>query len=115
MEKVKQMIRLPPKKLPKGLANPAAKIDATDEFPRICRGLWKTRFSFPSAPEHMGEPMEPELILYRRRRDCKGEWFVLSHYSGQDLYPTYFIRRDPSQKDLYFTDISEKNSLITFR
>jgi len=118
MEKVKQMIRAAAEKAAQRIGQPrAAKIDATDEFPSdLVEAFGKQGFLSLLLPEQYGGTdgnLSSFCIVVEEIAKVSGSSSLIILAQGLGSLPI-LLGGTPSQKDLYFPDISEKNSLITF-
>jgi alkylation response protein AidB-like acyl-CoA dehydrogenase len=118
MEKEKQMIRAAAEKTAQRIVQPrAAKIDATGEFPwDLVEAFGKQGFLSFFLPEQYGG-MEGSLssfcILVEEIAKVCASSSLIVLAQGLGSLPI-LSGGNPAQKDHYFTDISEKNSLTTF-
>ena len=118
MEKEKQMIRAAAEKAAQRIVQPrAAKIDATGEFPwDLVEAFGKQGFLSFFLPEQYGG-MDGSLssfcIIVEEIAKVSGSSSLIILAQGLGSLPI-LLGGNPAQKDHYFTDIYEKNSLATF-
>jgi len=118
MEKEKQMIRAAAEKAAQRIVQPrAAKIDATGEFPwDLVEAFGKQGFLSFFLPEQYGG-MDGSLssfcIVVEEIAKVSGSSSLIILAQGLGSLPI-LLGGNPAQKDHFFTDIYEKNSLATF-
>jgi alkylation response protein AidB-like acyl-CoA dehydrogenase len=118
IEKERQMIREVAAKTAQRIIQPrAAETDATGEFPRdLVEAFGKQGFLSIILPEQYGgtngDITSFCLVIEEIAKVCgSSSLFIL--VQGVGSMPIW-VGGNPSQKDLYFTQISEKNRLTTF-
>src|SRR4030042_6494496 len=118
MEKERQMIRTAAEKTAQRTVQPwAVKIDATGEFPwDLVEALGKQGFLSLLLPESYGgtDGDLPSfcMVIEEIAKVCGTSSLILLAH-GLGPLPV-LLGGNPSQKDLCFKEISEKNSLIAF-
>jgi len=118
IEKERQMIREATAKTAQKIVQPrAAEIDATGEFPSdLVESFGKQGFLSIILPEQYGgtngDITSFCLVVEGIAKVC-GSSSQLILAQGVGTMPIW-VRGNPSQKDFYFTQISEKNSLTAF-
>jgi len=118
MEKEKQMIRAAAEKTAQRIVQPrAAKIDATEEFPSdLVEAFGKQGFLSLLLPEQYrgtdGNLTSFCIVVEEIAKVC-GSSSLIILAQGLGTLPI-LLGGNPSQKDLYFTEISEKNCLTAF-
>mgnify|MGYP002813269569 FL=1 len=118
MEKERQMIRTAAEKTAQRIVQPrAAKIDATGEFPwDLVEAFGKQGFLSLLLPEQYGGTdgnLNSFCIVVEEIAKVCGSSSLIILAQGLGTLPI-LLGGNPSQKDLYSTDISEKNSLTAF-
>jgi len=118
MEKERQMIRAAAEKTAQRIVQPrAAKIDATGEFPwDLVEAFGKQGFLSLLLPEQYGGTdgnLNSFCIVVEEIAKVCGSSSLIILAQGLGTLPI-LLGGNSSQKDLYFTDISEKNSLTAF-
>ena len=118
MEKERQMIRAAAEKTAQRIVQPrAAKIDATGEFPwDLVEAFGKQGFLSLLLPEQYGGTdgdLSSFCIVVEEIAKVCGSSSLIILAQGLGTLPI-LLGGNSSQKDLYFTDISEKNSLTAF-
>jgi alkylation response protein AidB-like acyl-CoA dehydrogenase len=118
MEKEKQMIRAAAEKASQRIVQPrAAKIDATGEFPwDLVEAFGKQgflSFFFPEQYGGMDGSLSSFCIIVEEIAKVSGSSSLIILAQGLGSLPI-LLGGNPAQKDHYFTDIYEKNSLATF-
>jgi alkylation response protein AidB-like acyl-CoA dehydrogenase len=118
MEKERQMIRTAAEKTAQRIVQPrAAKIDATGEFPwDLVEAFGKQGFLSLLLPEQYGGTdgdLNSFCIVVEEIAKVCGSSSLIILAQGLGTLPI-LLGGNSSQKDLYFTDISEKNSLTAF-
>jgi alkylation response protein AidB-like acyl-CoA dehydrogenase len=117
-EKERQMIRIAAEKTAQRMVQPrAAKIDATGEFPwDLVEAFGKQGYLSLLLPESYGgtdgDPISFCIVIEEIAKVCGSSSLILLAH-GLGTLPI-LLRGNPSQKDLCFTEISEKNGLIAF-
>jgi alkylation response protein AidB-like acyl-CoA dehydrogenase len=117
-EKERQMIRIAAEKTAQRMVQPrAAKIDATGEFPwDLVEAFGKQGYLSLLLPESYGgtdgDLTSFCIVIEEIARVCGSSSLILLAH-GLGTLPI-LLGGNPSQKDLCFTEISEKNSLIAF-
>ena len=118
MEKERQMIRAAAEKTAQRIVQPrAAKIDATGEFPSdLVEAFGKQGFLSLLLPEQYrgtdGNLTSFCIVVEEIAKVC-GSSSLIILAQGLGTLPI-LLGGNPSQKDLYFTEISEKNCLTAF-
>ena len=118
MEKERLMIRTAAEKTAKRIVQPrAAKIDATGEFPRdLVEAFGRQGYLSSLLPESYGGT-EGDLtsfcIVIEEIAKVCGSSSLIILAQGLGILPI-LLGGNSFQKDLYFTEISEKNSLAAF-
>jgi alkylation response protein AidB-like acyl-CoA dehydrogenase len=118
MEKERQMIRTAAEKTAQRIVQPrAAKIDTTGEFPwDLVEAFGKQGFLSLLLPEQYGGTngnLTSFCIVVEEIAKVCGSSSLIILAQGVGTLPILF-GGNPSQKDFYFTEISEKNSLTAF-
>jgi alkylation response protein AidB-like acyl-CoA dehydrogenase len=118
MEKEKQMIRAAAEKTAQRMVQPvAAKIDANEELPRhLVEAFGKQGFLSLLIPDAYGGTdgdLTSFCIVIEEIAKVSGSSSLLILAQGMGTLPIV-LGGSPSQKDLYFTEISEKYSLTAF-
>jgi alkylation response protein AidB-like acyl-CoA dehydrogenase len=118
MEKERQMIRTAAEKTAQRIVQPrAAKIDATGEFPwDLVEAFGKQGFLSLLLPEQYGGTdgnLNSFCIVVEEIAKVCGSSSLIILAQGLGTLPI-LLGGNSSQKDLYSTDISEKNSLTAF-
>jgi alkylation response protein AidB-like acyl-CoA dehydrogenase len=118
IEKERQMIRSAAEKTAQRIVQPrAAKIDATGEFPwDVIDAFGKQGFLSLLLPEEYGGndgDLTSFCIVIEEIAKVCGSSSLILLAQGVGTLPI-LLEGDPSQKDLSFTEISEKNSLTAF-
>jgi len=118
MEKERQMIRTAAEKTAQRIVQPrAAKIDVTGEFPwDLVEAFGKQGFLSLLLPEQYGGTdgdLNSFCIVVEEIAKVCGSSSLIILAQGLGTLPI-LLGGNSSQKDLYFTDISEKNSLTAF-
>jgi len=118
MEKERQMIRAAAEKTAQRIVQPrAAKIDATGEFPSdLVEAFGKQGFLSLLLPEQYGGTdgdLNSFCIVVEEIAKVCGSSSLIILAQGLGTLPI-LLGGNSSQKDLYSTDISEKNSLTAF-
>lgn len=118
MEKERQMIRAAAEKTAQRIVQPrAAKIDATGEFPwDLVEAFGKQGFLSLLLPEQYGGTdgnLNSFCIVVEEIAKVCGSSSLIILAQGLGTLPI-LLGGNSSQKDLYSTDISEKNSLTAF-
>jgi len=118
MEKEIQMIRTAAEKTAQRIVKPrAAKIDATEEFPwDLVEAFGKQGFLSLLLPEQYGGTngdLTSFCIVVEEIAKVCGSSSLIILAQGVGTLPI-LLGGNPSQKDFYFTEISEKNSLTAF-
>ena len=118
MEKERQMIRTAAEKTAQRIVQPrAAKIDATGEFPSdLVEAFGKQGFLSLLLPEQYGGTngnLTSFCIVVEEIAKVCGSSSLVILAQGLGTLPI-LLGGNPSQKDLYFTEISEKNCLTAF-
>ncbi len=117
-EKERQMIRAAAEKTSQKIVQPrSAKIDATGEFPwDVVEAFGKQGYLSLLLPESYGgtdgDLTSLCIVVEEIAREC-GSSSLIILAQGLGTLPI-LLGGNPSQKDLYFTEISEKNSLTAF-
>jgi alkylation response protein AidB-like acyl-CoA dehydrogenase len=117
-EKERQMIRVAAEKTAQRVVQPrAAKIDATGEFPwDLVEAFGKQGYLSLLLPESYGgtdgDLTSFCIVIEEIAKVCGSSSLILLAH-GLGTLPV-LLKGNASQKDLCFTEISEKNSLITF-
>ena len=118
MDKERQMIRTTAEKTAQRIVQPrAAKIDTTGEFPwDLVEAFGKQGFLSLLLPEQYGgtngDLTSFCIVVEEIARVC-GSSSLIILAQGVGTLPI-LLGGNPSQKDFYFTEISEKNSLTAF-
>jgi alkylation response protein AidB-like acyl-CoA dehydrogenase len=118
MDKERQMIRTAAEKTAQRIVQPrAAKIDTTGEFPwDLVEAFGKQGFLSLLLPEQYGgtngDLTSFCIVVEEIARVC-GSSSLIILAQGVGTLPI-LLGGNPSQKDFYFTEISEKNSLTAF-
>jgi alkylation response protein AidB-like acyl-CoA dehydrogenase len=118
MEKERQMIRAAAEKTAQRIVQPrAAKIDAAGEFPSdLVEAFGKQGFLSLLLPEEYGgtngDITSLCIVVEEIARVC-GSSSLIILAQGLGTLPI-LLKGNPAQKDLYFTEISQKNSLTAF-
>jgi alkylation response protein AidB-like acyl-CoA dehydrogenase len=118
MEKERQMIRAAAEKAAQRIVQPrAAKIDATGVFPSdLVEAFGKQGFLSLLLPEQYGGTngnLTSFCIVVEEIAKVCGSSSLVILAQGLGTLPI-LLGGNPSQKDLYFTEISEKNCLTAF-
>jgi alkylation response protein AidB-like acyl-CoA dehydrogenase len=118
MEKERQMIRTAAEKTAQRIVQPrAAKIDATGEFPwDLVEAFGKQGFLSLLLPEEFGGTngdLTSFCIVVEEIAKVCGSSSLIILAQGVGTLPI-LLGGNPSQKDYYSTEISEKNSLTAF-
>ena len=118
MEKERQMIRTAAEKTAQRIVQPrAAKIDATGEFPLdLVEAFGKQGFLSLLLSEQYGGTngdLTSFCIVVEEIAKVCGSSSLIILAQGVGTLPI-LLGGNPSQKDFYFTEISEKNSLTAF-
>jgi alkylation response protein AidB-like acyl-CoA dehydrogenase len=118
MDKERQMIRTAAEKTAQRIVQPrAAKIDTTGEFPwDLVEAFGKQGFLSLLLPEQYGGTngdLTSFCIVVEEIAKVCGSSSLIILAQGVGTLPI-LLGGNPSQKDFYFTEISEKNSLTAF-
>jgi alkylation response protein AidB-like acyl-CoA dehydrogenase len=118
MDKERQMIRTAAEKTAQRIVQPrAAKIDTTGEFPwDLVEAYGKQGFLSLLLPEQYGGTngdLTSFCIVVEEIAKVCGSSSLIILAQGVGTLPI-LLGGNPSQKDFYFTEISEKNSLTAF-